>query len=97
VKSTTQIMKKNEPLNNNQPSMSLIEVLTMIDQLNNFYSNDCNDCGNERTLVEFEDLPYFTRQIFTELIKMPEYKNGVIHLYCKRCDQHSMLGNPYKR
>jgi len=90
-------MKKNEPLKNNLPSMSLMEVLNMVDQLNSFYNNDCNDCGNERTAMKFEDLPHFTRQVFTELIKRPEYKNGVIYLYCKHCDQHSMLGNPYER
>ena len=93
MKSTTQIMKKNEPLKNNQPSMNLIEVLNMVDQLNNFY---CNDCGNKRTVVKFDDLPDSTRQLFSELLKMPEFKNSAIYLYCKHCDEHAILGNPYK-
>jgi len=38
--------------------MSLIKVLDMADQLNKFYNNDC---GNKRTIVQFEDLPYLTR------------------------------------
>lgn len=88
-------MKKNEPLKNNQPSMSLIEVLNMMDQLNNFYSNDCNDCGNERTIVKFEDLPEVPRNAFAELLRMPVYKTGATFLYCKHCDQYSILSSPY--
>ena len=95
MKSTTQIMKKNEPLKNNQPLMSLIEVLNMMDQLNNFYSNDCNDCGNERTVVEFEDLPEVPRKAFETLLKMPVYKTGATFLFCKHCDQYSILSSPY--
>jgi len=75
--------------------MSLKEVLNMAEQLNKFYSNDCNDCGNERTGVKFEDLPDVPRNAFAELLKIPVYKVGAIFLYCKHCDQYSILSSPY--
>ena len=96
MKSKTLIMKKNEPLKNNQPSMSLMGVLNMVDQLNNFYSNDCYDCGNERLVVKFEDLPEVPRKAFAGLLKMPVYKVGATFLYCNRCDQYSILSGPCK-
>ena len=95
MKSTTQIMKKNEPLKNNPPSVSLIDFLNMADQLNKFYSNDCNECGNERTVVKFEDLPELPRKAFAGLLKMPVYMTGATFLYCKHCDQYSILSSPY--
>lgn len=82
-------MKKNEP------SMSLSELLNMTELLNKFSKDNCSDCGNERTVVKFEDLPELPRNAFAGLLKMPVYKTGAIFLYCKHCDQYSILSSPY--
>jgi len=89
-------MKKNEPLKNNDPSMSLMYLLNKVDELNNLSSDDCDYCGYKSTLVKFEDLPYSTRKAFTELLKMPEFKNGATYLYCKHCDLYAILCSPDK-
>jgi len=57
--------------------------------------DNCSDCGKERMVMKFEDLPEVPRKAFAGLLKMPVYKTGVSFLYCKCCDQYSILSSPY--
>lgn len=60
--------------------MSLSELLNI-----GLYIN-CSGCGNEITVVKFEELPEVPRKAFAGLLKMPVYKTEATFLYCKHCD-----------
>jgi len=56
--------------------------------------NNCSSCGKERETVNFEDLPEASKKGFKELIKQEPYKSGATFLYCRKCNEYSILSCP---
>lgn len=57
--------------------------------------NDCRSCGKVRESVKFEDLPKDSKKGFNELMNQEPYKIGATLLYCRKCDEYSILSNPF--
>ena len=57
--------------------------------------NNCSSCGKGRETVKFEDLPEASKNGFEELLKQEPYKSGATFLYCRKCNEYSILSNFY--
>jgi len=57
--------------------------------------SNCSTCGKERVTVKFEDLPECSKNGFKELLKQEPYKSGATFLCCRKCDEYSILSNPF--
>lgn len=54
---------------------------------------NCTTCGKERELIKFEDLPETSKNGFNELLKQEPFKSGATFLFCRNCNQYSILSN----
>lgn len=57
--------------------------------------NNCSSRGNKRESVKFEDLPEPSKKGFRELMNQEPYKSGATFLYCRKCNECSLLSNPF--
>ena len=55
--------------------------------------NNCSICGKERETVTFGDLPEASKKGFKELMNQEPYKMGATFLYCRKCNEYSILSN----
>ena len=74
----------------NQDAFKKVEL-----QLNLSLFNNCSNCGKEREPVKFENLPEASKKGFKELMNQEPYIGGSTFLYCRICNEYSILGNPF--
>jgi uncharacterized protein with PIN domain len=48
----------------------------------------CPNCNSKREDVKYENLPEKVKVDFAEDLKMDDYKNGAVFLYCKKCNAY---------
>ena len=56
---------------------------------------NCPICEQERETIKFENLPEASKDGFKELISQETYKRGATFLFCRKCNEYSILSSPF--